>query len=152
MIKRIVAIAVLVSSIAGCSNDTNVQPPKEDSANITPVLPSANNDKVTDSVTKKTYSNERFRNVTVEAITSDSFRVRGQAQIFEASFGWVIEDGHNELKQGFTTSDAGAPEWGNFDFSFKATKARENSTLHLILFETSMKDGSRVHQLPIPLK
>jgi hypothetical protein len=23
----------------------------------------------------------------------------------------VIEDGHNELKTGFTTTDAGAPEW-----------------------------------------
>jgi hypothetical protein len=36
----------------------------------------------------------------------------------------VIEDGHNELKTGFTTTDAGAPEWGNFDFTIDIEKKR----------------------------
>jgi hypothetical protein len=49
-------------------------------------------------------------------------------------------------------TDAGAPDWGKFNFVVDAKKDRENSTLHLILFESSAKDGSRQHQLMIPLK
>ena len=99
----------------------------------------------------KTYSNERFREVKVERTGQDEYRIWGEAQIFEASFGWVVEDGHNEIKEGFTTADMGAPEWGNFDFTIQVEKARPNSTLILVLYETSMKDGSRQHELPIPL-
>lgn len=103
------------------------------------------------TVIVKEYSNERFREVTVEKVGDDKFRVRGQGQIFEASFSWIIEDGHNELKKGFQMTDAGAPEWGNFDFTIEASKERENSTLILILFEASAKDGSRQYELPIAL-
>ncbi|MFV8354881.1 Gmad2 immunoglobulin-like domain-containing protein [Flavobacterium sp. XS1P32] len=99
----------------------------------------------------KQYSNERFKKVTVERIDENKFRIRGKGQIFEASFNWIIEDGHDELKAGFQTTDAGAPEWGNFDFTIAVQKKRENSKLTLILFESSAKDGSRQHELPIVL-
>lgn len=99
----------------------------------------------------KNYSNERFRNVTVEKVNSDKFRIKGEGQIFEASFNWTVEDGHDELKKGYEMTDAGAPEWGKFDFTIDVAKNRENSTLTLILFETSAKDGSRQHELPIVL-
>ncbi len=100
----------------------------------------------------KKYSNTRFRNVTAEKVSEGKYRIKGQGQIFEANFGWVVEDGHNQLKRGFTMTDAGAPAWGNFDFTIDVKKQRDNSTLTLILFETSAKDGSNVHELPIPLK
>ncbi len=99
----------------------------------------------------KEYSNKRFREVTVEKVGDDKFRIRGQAQIFEANFSWIIEDGHNELKKGFEMTDAGAPEWGKFDFTVEAHKEEENSTLTLILFEISAEDGSRQYELPITL-
>lgn len=103
------------------------------------------------NIAVKKYSNERFRNVTVEKVNGDTFRVKGEGQIFEASFNWVVEDGHDELKEGHETTDAGAPAWGKFDFTLDVAKNRENSTLTLILFETSAEDGSRQHQLPITL-
>jgi len=62
-----------------------------------------------------------------------------------------VEDGHDELKKGFEMTDAGAPEWGNFIFTINVAKKRPNSTLHLIIFESSAKDGSRQHELPILL-
>ena len=62
-----------------------------------------------------------------------------------------MEDGHEELKKGYQMTDAGAPEWGKFEFAITAQKKRTNSTLTLILFETSAKDGSRQHELPITL-
>nr|WP_309760811.1 Gmad2 immunoglobulin-like domain-containing protein [Flavobacterium sp.] len=99
----------------------------------------------------KQYSNERFKEVTVERIDENKFRIRGKGQIFEASFNWIIEDGHDELETGFQTTDAGAPEWGDFDFTIAVQKKRENSKLTLILFESSAKDGSRQHELPIVL-
>ena len=99
----------------------------------------------------KEYSNERFRKVTVEKVAEHKFRVQGQAQIFEASFNWVVEDGHNQLKSGFSMTDAGAPEWGKFDFTIDVVKKDKYSTLNLILFEVSAKDGSHQYELPIPL-
>jgi hypothetical protein len=99
----------------------------------------------------KKYSNKRFRDVTVERIGKDEFVVRGQAQVFEAAFSWIVEDGHEELKKGFQMTDAGAPAWGNFEFKLNAPKKRDNSTLTLILFESSAKDGSRQDELPIVL-
>ena len=99
----------------------------------------------------KIYSNKRFRDVSVERVGKDTFFIRGQGQIFEANFNWVVEDGHEELLKGFQMTDAGAPEWGKFEFSIHAKKKRENSTLTLILFESSAKDGSRQHELPIVL-
>jgi hypothetical protein len=104
-----------------------------------------------DTITEKKYSNERFREVTVEKIAENKFRVKGEAQIFEANFSWIVEDGHNELKSGFEQTDAGAPEWGKFDFSFEVLKSNKNTTLTLVLFDTSAEDGSPQHQLPIPL-
>lgn len=95
------------------------------------------------------YTNERFKDVTVTRLNDTTFQIKGKGQIFEAAFSWVIEDGHNELKQGFEMTDAGAPEWGNFSFTVSAVKARPQSTLHLILFETSAKDGSRQYELPL---
>jgi hypothetical protein len=105
----------------------------------------------TDVPERRTYSNERFRDVTVERIGQDSFVIRGQGQIFEANFGWVVEDGHYQLKEGFQMTDAGAPEWGRFEFGIRVQKERKNSTVTLFLFETSAKDGSRQHVLPITL-
>ena len=99
----------------------------------------------------KTYSNKRFRDVTVERVGQDTFLVRGQGQIFEANFNWIVEDGHEELKKGFHMTDAGAPEWGNFSFAIDVQKEQENSTLMLILFESSPKDGSRQYELPLML-
>lgn len=97
----------------------------------------------------KVYSNARFKDVTVKHLGNNKYRITGKGQIFEASFSWVIEDGHDELQKGYTTTDAGAPEWGNFNFTVEAKKDRENSALHLILFESSAKDGSRQYELSV---
>ena len=94
-------------------------------------------------------SNERFRKVTIEKIGEHKFRVKGQAQVFEATINWSVEDGHYILKEGFVTADVGAPEWGTFDFTFEVKKAEENSSLTLILFEISAKDGNQQHELPV---
>ncbi len=103
------------------------------------------------TTTTPVYGNARFKEVIVTREDSLTFRISGKAQIFEANFGWVIEDGHDELQTGHQMTDAGAPEWGNFDFKVTAQKNNPNTTLHLILFESSAKDGSRQYELPLRL-
>ncbi|MGU4650897.1 Gmad2 immunoglobulin-like domain-containing protein, partial [Escherichia coli] len=73
--------------------------------------------------------------------------VMGKARVFEAVLGYVVEDGHYELAEGFANASQGAPEWGFFLFNMDVKKMNPNSTLMLVLFETSPKDGSRQHQL-----
>ena len=97
------------------------------------------------------YANSRFKEVTVQKLSENSFRVKGKGQIFEANFGWVVKDGHQQLEEGHQMTDAGAPEWGQFDFKVQLEKTRPDAALILILFETSAKDGSRQHELPIVL-
>jgi hypothetical protein len=104
-----------------------------------------------DSLQAKTYSNQRFRNVTVQKVKENTYTIEGEGQIFEANFGWVVEDGHNEIQEGHQMTDAGAPEWGKFSFTIEVQKPSPNASLTLILFETSAKDGSRVHELAVPL-
>jgi len=140
--------------LLSCNDESGSKPGDADSSTLkteTKVI-SRDTTSSTDTPIVKSYSNQRFKDVTAEKIASNTYRIRGKGQIFEASFGWVIEDGHNELKKGFSTTDAGAPEWGAFDFQVQAIKKQANSTLHLVLFETSAKDGSRQHELAIPLE
>ena len=80
-----------------------------------------------------------------------SFTVRGKARVFEAAFLWELEDGHNILAKGNEMADAGAPEWGTFEFTVKY-EAASNPTLSLFLYVGSPKDGSREHELVVPLK
>ena len=100
----------------------------------------------------KEYENERFRKVTMEKLGNNKFRVKGHAQVYEATINWSVEDGHYVIIDGFTTATIGAPEWGDFDFTFEAKKAEQNSALTLILFEESAKDGSQLYTLPISLE
>jgi hypothetical protein len=139
--------------LASCNTNENKQ--QNSTAEFVDSL-SLNEQLVEDSVINtrplKKYANKRFKDVTVEKVGKDSFQIQGQGQIFEASFNWVIEDGHNELKSGFETTDVGAPEWGNFSFIIAAPEKNDYSTLMLLLYETSAEDGSRQHELPLVLE
>lgn len=133
--------------------DTSAQNATAKKDSITHKKKTADTAAATDTINseRKIYSNKRFRNVTIEKAANNKYIIKGEGQIFEASFSWVIEDGHDELQQGYTMTDAGAPEWGKFSFTVEAVKKRPNSTLHIILFEISAKDGSRQYELPIAL-
>lgn len=137
---QVFIIAILVSACGQGSGDAERRPDSTNAKESKEDIPSA-----------KVYSNARFRNVTVDTVSENRFVVKGEAQIFEANFGWVVEDGHRELKNGFEMTDAGAPAWGKFKFELDVEKERPNSTLTLILYESSAKDGSRQHELFIPL-
>lgn len=139
---------VIIFSFLCIACNTNEREPEKDPGTDN-VIETGNSKDSIPVPENKIYANQRFRNVSVKRIAEHTFEVSGQAQIFEATLSWVVEDGHNELKKGFTTTSAGAPEWGDFTFNVEVTKTRPNSTLHLIIFESSAKDGSRQYELPI---
>lgn len=145
--KKIILLLIILFTACNKKEGIAVKPKEIIKTNDTVQVKKADS---SDTAVKK-YSNERFRNVTVEKVNGDTFRVKGEGQIFEASFSWIVEDSHDELKEGHEMTDAGAPEWGKFDFTLDVAKNKENSTLTLILFEISAKDGSRQHELPIVL-
>lgn len=79
------------------------------------------------------------------------FIVEGKARVFEASFQYKLEDGHNVLAQGHVMASKGAPEWGDFKFEIHYSGATSPHAV-LVLFEGSPNDGSPQHELSIPLK
>jgi Immunoglobulin-like domain of bacterial spore germination len=148
---RCLILSLLIALVA-CNNNEHIKTKaKVDTAKTFPETLQVKKEAKPEVPLPKTYSNKRFKDVTVERVGQDTFLVRGQGQIFEANFNWVVEDGREELKKGFQMTDAGAPEWGKFEFTIPVHKKRENSTLTLILFESSPKDGSRQYELPITL-
>ena len=144
MKKRLYFLSALL--LAGCTGN---EPQKETSVHrdTMAVRPAP----AVAQTAAKIYANDRFKEVTVEQTGEHTFLIQGKGQIFEASFNWVVEDGHNELKKGYEMTDAGAPEWGAFRFQVDVQKERANSTLMLILFESSAKDGGRQYELPVLL-
>lgn len=148
-----IAVIILVIASFGC-NKTAPSEQREQGHQIDSAMPVPSQSKVDTTSLKETsklYSNNRFKEVAIEKVEEGKYIVTGKGQIFESNFGWVVEDGHNELQAGNASTDAGAPEWGKFKFIIQVEKERANSTLHVILFEESAKDGSRQHELAIPL-
>jgi hypothetical protein len=86
-----------------------------------------------------------------ESEVGSTFTVTGEARVFEAAFGWKLEDGHSVLAEGHAMADRGAPDWGAFEFEVRFEKAT-NPVLTLILYVGSPKDGTPEHELFIPLK
>ena len=130
----------------GCNSNDTSEKAAADSAKIK-TLPKK---EIAAEIINKPFSNERFENVIVTKITEDSIAISGKAQVFEATFNWVLKQGNKEIKSGYQTTDAGAPEWGNFKFGLSIA-SQSDSTMHLVLFESSAKDGSRMSELAIPL-
>jgi len=143
----------LIAAVACTNTEVKQAPTQTDTLTTTPATNETIQVEPDTSVSiSKTYGNKRFKEVTAEKLGPGKYLIKGQGQIFEANFGWVVEDGHEELQKGFQMTDAGAPEWGKFEFTLEVQKKREQSTLTLILFESSAMDGSRQYELPITLE
>lgn len=145
------ALLVLVFLVISCNNK------KEENMNNDEIQVSVDtiqleDPKVVDNESVKEFSNDRFRKVVVEKLEGNKFRIQGEAQVFEATVNWSVEDGHNVYDEGFTTATIGAPDWGKFDFNFEIKKAEDIEVLNLILYEISAKDGNQTHVLLVPLK
>ncbi|HVG16448.1 MAG TPA: Gmad2 immunoglobulin-like domain-containing protein [Chitinophagaceae bacterium] len=139
-----------------CNTNSGDQKPGADTPGLQREAPPDRHDsdaqkKETERDAGKTYQNQRFRNVTIDKTAKGTYTIEGQAQMFEADFGWVVNKGEEEIMSGYESTDAGAPSWGNFKFSIKIEEKHLSSPLVLVLYESSAKDGSRQHQLNLAL-
>jgi len=85
-----------------------------------------------------------------DTVTGTTLHIEGFARVFEATLQYALEDGHNVLAQGFTMADQGAPEWGRYSLDIEFAQPTSPG-LTLRVFEYSMKDGSIVNEVVIPL-
>ena len=83
---------------------------------------------------------------------SSPLRIAGTANTFEATFNVeVLDDGGRVLGKRFVTATSGSGTRGTFDADvpFRATR---NGAGMLVVFELSAEDGSRIHEIQIPLQ
>lgn len=97
------------------------------------------------------YHNETFKDVLVKKTGETTYEVTGRARVFEAVYHYLVKDGNEVVTDGHGMTDAGAPEFGKFSFTIDVKKKVATESLSLVLFESSAKDGSMQHELPIPL-
>lgn len=84
------------------------------------------------------------------ASVTSPMRVWGTANTFEATFDYeLLEPAGKVLSHHFVTATSGSGTRGTFDFTvpFEAP----NGLGKLVVFEESAADGSRIHQVEIPL-
>lgn len=95
--------------------------------------------------------NQAFRNVQV-AEPNIQFAIQGEARVWEGVLHYQVKADDQVIRKGIQTTSIGAPNWGDFklDFTFKKSQVK-GKKLYLELYEESMKDGSKLHQLIIPL-
>jgi hypothetical protein len=91
------------------------------------------------------------RKPTALDIVVKQFVLAGTASVFEANVNWELIDAHDKVAlDGFVTASAGAPERGTFRTVVKLAGVKPgNYELHV--FERSAKDGSRRHDVLVPL-
>jgi hypothetical protein len=82
---------------------------------------------------------------------SSPLRVRGTANTFEATFEYELKDADGKvIAKHFVTATSGNGTRGTFDFSIEySVDSTQDGTL--VVFERSAADGSRIHDVSIPL-
>jgi hypothetical protein len=84
------------------------------------------------------------------AVVKDKVVIRGMAQVFEAAFQYEFKVGDKIVSEGYTMASEGAPGWGEFEIVIELGNVTGN-TGTVVIYETSMKDGSRLNELAIPV-
>ncbi len=79
-------------------------------------------------------------------------KIKGTAMVFEATVSYRLKDASgNVLAEGYTTASTGAPERGDFAAELVFTPGQPGSG-QLEVFEVSMKDGSDINKVIIPVE
>jgi germination protein M len=83
---------------------------------------------------------------------NNPLRARGTANTFEATFQYEVVDPDGKVvDSGFVTATSGSGQRGTFDFTTKPFTVARAGLGALVVYEVSAKDGSRIHQVEIPV-
>lgn len=98
--------------------------------------------------------NNAFRNVKVSGENGD-YIITGEARVFEATFFYSVEDGHDVLiPETVVHAKEGAPSWSPFELRISIPKEKfpKNGTITANIYERSANDDSIVNQVSVPLQ
>lgn len=97
--------------------------------------------------------NDTFRKIHVSG-KDGTYRVSGEARVFEGSFAYSVSDGHNVFIEKNKQIEKGGPDWAPFSFEVKIPEddLPINGTLMLELFYYSPKNGEKADTLAVPLQ
>lgn len=86
-----------------------------------------------------------------QTVTSP-LRATGTANAFEATFEYEVVDADGRVVAShFVTATSGSGERGTFDFTAPFSPSRSGPG-KLVVFERSAEDGSRIHEIEVPLR
>ena len=84
------------------------------------------------------------------AVLPDPFTLRGTASVFEGSFtAQLVDSSGRRIVRTQVQASMGAPERGVFSKSIAYSTSAKRGWL--VVYETSMKDGSRLNVVRIPV-
>ena len=87
-----------------------------------------------------------------EAQVKSPLRITGTANTFEATFQYeLVDSGGKIVAKHFVTATSGSGTRGTFDFTVEYP-AGHSGPGKLVVYESSAKDGSRIHVVEIPLQ
>lgn len=97
--------------------------------------------------------NNSFRNIHFSG-KDGSYKVSGEARVFEASFAYSVSDGHNVFIERHEQTAEGAPAWAPFSFNINIPEEDLpiNGTLMLELYNYNPKNGGKSDTLAVPLQ
>jgi hypothetical protein len=83
----------------------------------------------------------------------DPLHAKGTANTFEATFQYEVVDPNGKVVDStFVTATSGSGQRGTFDFSTQPYEISHAGQGALVVFELSAKDGSRTHEVRIPVQ
>ncbi|CDQ21053.1 Immunoglobulin-like domain of spore germination [Halobacillus karajensis] len=97
---------------------------------------------------------QAFRDITVTG-ENGTYVVKGEARVYEGSFMYSVEDGHNvQVEPTASQVKEGAPSWSSFEIEINipVDDLPDFGTLTLTLFEESAEDGAPTNVNYIPLE
>ncbi|WP_194270838.1 BsuPI-related putative proteinase inhibitor [Fictibacillus phosphorivorans] len=97
--------------------------------------------------------NNSFRNIHFSG-KDGTYKVSGEARVFEGSFVYSVSDGHNIFIEKNEQIVEGGPDWAPFSFEvhIRTEDLPINGTLMLELFYYSPKNGEKSDTLAVPLQ
>jgi hypothetical protein len=138
----VILILTAIFNLVACSHE-NKAPVVDKKPNVI-----ENKNKNTKSnLPKKQYENEAFKEVVITE-TDQGVDVTGKASVFEGVFQYAIVVGNKTVLQD-KYQTAGAPAWGDFQFTIAKKFVKKGAMLELFVY--SAKDGSKINILKMPI-
>jgi hypothetical protein len=162
-IKKMFFLLLSVLMLVACTQEQEPQEPSQEEQ--TQIGKETDEDALSEEkikeedVTSNDEKNEAVENVAFRIFeplptseVSTGFSVIGEARVYEGTVQYELKDIQgNVISEGFTTATGSGTEWADFEISVNYDIDKHTEGI-LFIFEESAEDGSRLHEIQIPLQ